>query len=67
MTRPCPSCRTNGADDDDPQGLCAECAADQCNNCEPGDQCPACGDDRHHDAARDERAAQISHTRENDK
>jgi hypothetical protein len=28
MTRPCPLCRTNGADYDDPQGLCAECVVD---------------------------------------
>ena len=52
MTRACPSCRTLPADYAHPLGLCDECAAD-CDDCEPGDQCRACGDDRHHDAARD--------------
>jgi hypothetical protein len=33
MTRCCPSCRTNGADYDDPQGLCADCVVDLAAEC----------------------------------
>ena len=54
MTRPCPSCRTNGADYDHPLGLCDECAAD-CDDCAGGSLCAACGDDEAFGEARDAR------------
>jgi predicted amidophosphoribosyltransferase len=55
MTRPCPACRTNGADYDDPQGLCDECAAD-CDDCADGSLCAACGDDERFHIERDTRS-----------
>lgn len=54
MSRPCPSCRTNGADYDHPQGLCDECATETCDDC-TNSLCLACADDQQHHEATDQR------------